>query len=268
MHTLSPQPVDAGGGMGNSLKPLRVVSFNVRNGLAWDGMDSWPFRRQALGATLAALDADLLGLQEVHLFQQRALLRALPGFVALGSGRRWGGRCGERCPFVYHPSRLELLDWAVHALPVSKPPRIATLARFRERRTRREFQVINTHLDHRSSELRRTQAKALLGYARLDQPVVVLGDFNETPEGAAVELLLRSGLSDTLAGRAKAGAGAATYHGFTGTMDGERIDLLLVSKHWRVADARIVRSPHLVKAGRWGALPSDHWPVSADLGLA
>jgi len=84
---------------------LRVASFNIRNGIAWDGLDSWPLRRPATAATIAGLDADLLGLQEVYGFQQRYLLRRLPGYAATGAGRTDGRSRGERCAVLTASAR-------------------------------------------------------------------------------------------------------------------------------------------------------------------
>ncbi|HJR24407.1 MAG TPA: endonuclease/exonuclease/phosphatase family protein, partial [Acidimicrobiales bacterium] len=57
---------------------LRVATFNVRNGRALDGfVRAWPFRRRAVVAAIASLDADVVGLQEAYRFQLRSLLRGL-----------------------------------------------------------------------------------------------------------------------------------------------------------------------------------------------
>ena len=58
---------------------LRVASFNVRSGLGRDGMNCWPLRAGACAAAIAGLEADLVGLQEVRLFQERGLARRLRG---------------------------------------------------------------------------------------------------------------------------------------------------------------------------------------------
>jgi len=259
---------------------LRVVSFNIRNGLACDGRDSWPFRRDRVAQTLRRLDGDLLGLQEVYLFQQRHLLDRLPGYGVVGEGRRCEGRFGERCPIFFRRDRLRLLDWRSHRLPRSSPPRIATSARFALVEDAGNqppevppvtFQVFNLHLDHRSPETRRAQAAAVLGFAQQLVPALILGDLNETPAGPALRLLLGNGLNDALAGLPAEGARAATYHGFTGALAGRRIDHILISSHWEVERAEVVRGPRVSSAGSDsfppGSFPSDHWPILADLRL-
>ena len=75
---------------------LRVASFNLRNGLAWDWCNSWPLRRQVCLRTLRALDADIIGVQEAFGFQLRWLLRHLPEYVSVGDGRDGAGRGDPR----------------------------------------------------------------------------------------------------------------------------------------------------------------------------
>ena len=201
----------------------------------------------------------------------------------VGEGK---GRFGERCPIFFRRDRLRLLDWRSHRLPRSSPPRIATSARFAfvegpgahpPEIPPATFQVFNLHLDHRSPETRRNQAAAVLGFAQTPAPTLVMGDLNEPPTGPALRLLLRTGLRDALGGLPAEGARAATYHGFTGALDGQRIDHILTSPHWEVERAEVVRGPRMSREGTNrsfppgafppGSFPSDHWPILAELRL-
>ncbi|MEJ7721431.1 MAG: endonuclease/exonuclease/phosphatase family protein [Ilumatobacteraceae bacterium] len=116
---------------------LTVATFNIRNGLAWDGRNSWPLRRRATAKALAALDADIVGLQEVYGFQRRYLLGRVPGYRAVGKGRR-NGRRGEQCPILVRDPVAIDADWTRwfgdepehpgSRLPGASFPRIATMA--------------------------------------------------------------------------------------------------------------------------------------------
>ena len=66
---------------------LRIVTCNIRNGRAFDGMDSWPFRWRRLVDYLCSLDADVLALQEAYTFQIRTISRGLDGHQVIGDGR-------------------------------------------------------------------------------------------------------------------------------------------------------------------------------------
>jgi endonuclease/exonuclease/phosphatase family metal-dependent hydrolase len=249
---------------------LRVASFNVRTGLKPDGRHSWPLRAGACAAAIAGLRADVVGLQEVRLFQERGLARRLPGYAGAGAGRD-DGRCrGERCTVVYRTTRLRLDRWTVRWfsdtpwLPASRSwgnpiPRIVTLCRFTDLRTGAAFGLADLHWDGASAASRLRGAEALLGWLDPALPWLVVGDLNAAAGDPAVERLVAGGLTDALAGLGARGPRSATHHAWDGSTDGTRIDYVLADPRWRVLDARI---DHTLPDGR---LPSDHWPVVADV---
>jgi endonuclease/exonuclease/phosphatase family metal-dependent hydrolase len=259
---------------GRSHRPavLRVASFNIRTGLKRDGRHSWPLRAGACAAAIAGLDADVIGLQEVRLFQERGLARRLSGYAGAGAGRD-DGRCrGERCTVVFRPSRLLLEGWTVRwfsdtpSAPRSRSwgnpiPRIVTLCRFADLATGARFGVANAHWDGASAASRLRSAEALLAWLDPALPWVVVGDLNETAAAPAVACLVAGGLRDALARFGDRGPHAATHHAWDGCTAGTRIDHILAGAPWEVRGARI---DHARPGGR---LPSDHWPVVADVVL-
>ena len=258
-----------GGGDGPAAARLRLVTFNIRNGRAiGDGCNHWWLRRRATAAAIAGLAPDVVGLQEVYRFQLRSLLHRLPALVATGRGRgRRGG--GEHVPVLWRRGRL-VLDGS-ETRWFGRPPgpfgtggsRIVTLARLHDRGSGRPVGVANTHLDHRSADVRARSVDLLLRWLaeEPDRPWIVLGDLNETRDEPALRALLAAGYADPLAHLPATGPGAATAHGFTGSHDGKRIDHVLVPPPLVVLDARIVHD----RPG--GRLPSDHWPVVTDVEL-
>ena len=251
---------------------LRVATFNIRNGLALDGVHSWPFRAKVCGRAIAALDADLVCLQEVYGFQLRALLRRLPGYAGAGAPRTDGRRRGERCSVLYRLRRLRLrradTRWYADTpdVPGSRGwgaamPRIATICRFHDAAAGREFGAVSTHWDGASAESRRRSAAALLSWLDPSLPWIVAGDLNATVRTPAVVRLLTGGLRDTLAEFGERGPRAATHHAWDGSTSGTRIDFVMVTGEWCVEAAAI---RHDRPGGR---LPSDHWPVVAELRL-
>lgn len=265
---------------------LRAASFNIRKGTAWDGRHSWPLRRAATALAVDRLHADIAGLQEVHGFQQRDLLRRLPGFAACGAGRDDGRERGERCAILYDARRLRLERWTTRWFSDTPdapgsvswgdpPPRVATLAWFAERAKANidaeptgvsaqsaHFGVANLHWDGASARARLRSAEALLDWIDLGLPWIVLGDLNTTADDASVQRLLSAGLRDPLRHLGAGGPGAGTHHPWDGRTDWTRIDFVLVTEHWRVRSAAVV---HDRACGR---LPSDHWPVMAALELS
>lgn len=246
---------------------LVVATFNIRNGLAWDGTNSWVFRARSTARTARDLGADVLAVQEAHWFQNRFLRSALREYDAVGRGRhRWGG---ERCTVFVRRDRLRVLDtrtrWFGHdpdrpgaLLAGTRIPRVATVVHLAMAADDRKLQLVNTHLDHRSADNRRRSVEQLVSWLDPDAPCVVVGDLNASwsREPELFEVLTGAGLTDALASDA-----GGTFHGFRGGVDHPRIDHIFVSDHWEVVHSRVA-ADH-----RSERLPSDHWPVLARLRL-
>lgn len=244
---------------------LVVASFNLRNGRAWDWLDSWPFRARQAAHQARALGADVLGVQEAFAFQSRFVGAALPGYVRVGRGRGRVG--GEWCAVYVRDDRLEVLDDVTRwygpepERPGSKHdgasfPRTATHLRLRVRATGVELQLVNTHLDAHRAELRASSIEQLLSWLAPDVPTVVLGDLNATRDRdpAVFELLEAAGFVDALPDD-----GLGTAHDFHGGTDHARLDHILVRGPVEVVHGAVVADD------RTRRLPSDHWPVTAHL---
>lgn len=223
---------------------LTVATFNIRNGRAFDGFDSWPFRRRATAEALRCLDADVIGLQEVYACQLRYLRRRLPDYRVVGEGRNRGGR-GEHTPVAVRAMACGDVCTRWFDVAGSRFPRIATTVRLPG------FSFTSTHLDEASTQRRNESARQLRAW--LDDtpgPHVVVGDFNAEANAS---------LFDTL-GLVRADPGpTGTTHHFKGNTDGRQIDHILVSPGIEIVDASVA---HPCPGGR---LPSDHWPVVARL---
>lgn len=246
---------------------VRVATFNIRNGRAFDGRNSWPFRRSATVSSLDRLDADVVALQEVYRFQLRYLAPRLAHLDGASTGRSRGDR-GEHCPVLwrrqrFHPLRTRTLWYGGHhdapgsRLAGARFPRIATIVLLADRSTGDRFVVANTHLDERRAALRRLSLDQLVTWLDPALPTIIAGDLNAAPGDPELDPLLDAGFVDALPT-----PGPGSVHGFSGRTDGRRIDHLLVSAHWCISDSRVVTSPPTRR------LPSDHWPVVADLELA
>jgi len=222
---------------------LNLVSFNIRNGRAFDGRNSWPFRKRAVGDVLRSFDADVIGLQEVYRFQLRYLMRRLPGYAAVGDPRsRWG----ERTPVLV---RGRILAHATRWFEVdgARFPRIATTARVDVRG--QEFTFTCTHLDEASAQRRRTSASQLVRWlVDTEGPHVIVGDCNATLDDPMFATLVDAGFKSAL----PPDAGGTTHH-FTGRRDGRQIDHILVPSTAEVLAAHV----------DYSRMVSDHWPVVA-----
>ena len=281
------------GGAGKVEEPgvtLRVMSFNVRYGTAQDGDNVWDLRRDLVVDTIEAFDPDLLGVQECLDFQGAYLLESTTGYGFVGVGRDDGSDTGEMCAILYRESRFELVDsghfWLSETPDVpgsrswdSALPRMASWVRLRTTESTVvgdgpvEFLFLNAHFDHagetarvRSAELLRERAAELAG----GDPIIIAGDFNApavwASDGPFTVLAGGAGatrLVDTYGAVEAEGAGAeGTFNAFEGKTSGARIDWILVSPDVAVGEAGIDRTE------RDGRYPSDHFPVTAVVGIA
>ena len=244
---------------------LRVATFNIRNGLARDGWDSWPLRRGATTRVLRGLDADLVGLQEAYAFQVRGLRRRLKVYGATGDGRDEDGG-GERCTVLFRKQRLRLVDSSTRwfgpepfapgsKLPRATHPRIVTIVDLAPVDGGPTVTVANTHLDQRYEDNKEAAARQLAGWLG-DGPTIVMGDLNAYPDSDTVRTLLDAGLTTALPGN-----DPGTNHDYGRRERPNRIDHILVSHHFTIGEGRVVTDK---PKGRW---PSDHWPVVVDLEL-
>ena len=62
----------------NDASAVRVMSFNIRNGVANDGPNHWRHRRELVLKTVRQFDPDVLGTQEMMGFQADYFRQNLP----------------------------------------------------------------------------------------------------------------------------------------------------------------------------------------------
>ena len=167
---------------------LLVATLNILN-LA----DRWEERLPLLLADMAALQPDLIGLQEVVYPLQQDRLLGAAGEGRYEAVRGWAGRpeYGNsllvKAPLTASdPERLELgLQRAAHRVNVQLPggQRLA---------------FVVTHLHHRPADAgaRDEQVAALLPWldgAPAHDAIVVVGDFNAAPDEAAAQRMCDAG---------------------------------------------------------------------------
>lgn len=250
-----------------------MVTFNLRNGWSFDGRHSWLRRRAAAAAALRRLDADIVGLQEAYGFQLRFLQRQVPGYRSVGAGRKGGGR-GERCPLLARTARFELLEdqtvWygdepgRPHALPGASAPRIATIARYRDRLNGRDLRVACTHLDEHHAGNRARSAAQLAELLRAEDAAIVVGDLNTDTEAEVFDALAAAGLRPVVPPGSQ-----RTVHGYRPAVTpsagpGGHLDHILVNAALRVGRVTVddTLHPDTFHTDRYA---SDHWPVRAEL---
>jgi len=261
-----------------TLAMIKIMSFNIRYGLANDGENHWNNRKRLALARIQAFGPDLLGLQECRDDSQADFVRLnLPDYHFLGIHRGGPGDTAlEMAPLLFRQSAFRILDtgcfWLSETPEVpgsmswgSAYPRTVTWARLACQPTGAVLTYVNTHFDFEPPAAIDGNAKVLrhwLNQIRPQTPLIVTGDFNADKESNAYRLLTDDGgLIDTFRQIHPHGEDEATFHAFGRPEPDEMtaIDWILVSNHFRVLDAQIDHT-------RIGSLfPSDHYPVTAVL---
>ncbi|ADW18815.1 Endonuclease/exonuclease/phosphatase [Desulfobulbus propionicus DSM 2032] len=254
---------------------IRVMSFNIRYGLADDGDNHWNRRKHFALDRIRAFGPDLLGLQECRDDGQAEFVRAcLPEYHFWGVHRQGPGDTAlEMAPLLFRRSAFTLLDSGCFWLSESPDdpgsmswgsnyPRTVSWVRLACRGTGKTLLYANTHFDYEPSAIdgdARCLRQWLDRHCR-EMPCIVTGDFNADKRSDAYRLLTDGGnLLDALRQVAPQGGNESTFHAFGRPEEQAAIDWILVSSHFRVTEARIDRSCH-------GHLfPSDHYPITAVL---
>jgi endonuclease/exonuclease/phosphatase family metal-dependent hydrolase len=182
---------------------LNILTFNIRYNTPRDSLNAWPHRANKVTSQILFHEAHIVGVQEALYDQMQDMDRALMKFKYVGVGRDDGKQKGEFSAIFYDTTRLQLLQtqtfWLSETpqVPGSKSwdaaiTRIVTWAKLRDRKTKKEFYVFNTHYDHIGKLARVESSKILLKY--LNQivgklPCIITGDFNSNPDQEPIQLL-------------------------------------------------------------------------------
>ena len=256
---------------------LKVMSFNIRLGVANDGDNHWDKRKEWVLQTIQNFGPDLLGLQEVWHMQEDFLKEKLSDYSYFGRSRRTDPREGEQCGIMYRRDRFEKIEgktfWLSETpeVPESKSwdsslPRIANWTVLKDRKNKgSEIFLINTHFDHKGRESRKQAAlllKKRIQELKRDVRVIVTGDFNAREESDPYLGLVGGKILDTYRmAQPNRSDEESTLSGWNGRTSGNRIDWVLCTRNFRVLSAKIDRSEF------GGKYPSDHYPVTATLRL-
>jgi len=255
-----------------------AMTYNVRLDIASDGDNAWVHRRAALTGLVAYYAPDLVGMQEVLPHQKQAIEADLPAYHFVGVGRDDGQDKGEFSPVGFRRDRFALVAsgtfWLSPTPAVPSKgwdaayPRIASWARLKDKAARRSLLVVNTHMDHVGQVARLEGARQIRRWIasqrKAGETLVLMGDFNSPTNSAAYAAIVEPGagaLRDTLTiSRTPHFGPLGTFTAFKiAQVEPAPIDHIFVSD-----DVAVLRHATLTQQ-IGGKLPSDHYPVLADL---
>jgi len=274
------QPGDAGlsdSGAG----VVDVMTFNIRNGRANDGVNNWRQRRDILVGVLAEYGGDIVGLQEAFDFQADYIDAKLPQYGMYYVGRDDGARAGESCAILYRRDKYTPADSGTFwfsdtpAKPSThwgnKCLRICSWVRLVNKTDAKGIYVYNLHLDHISQHSRKKSTRLLarrISQRTIKDPIIVMGDFNMSMDNPGMKYLQDGGDNASYPRMVSAweiahpkGPALRTGHGFKGGKTGSAIDHILIGEGSTVLKAHVDQRKI---DGRW---PSDHYPVTATIKL-
>ena len=219
-------------------------------------------RTQSVIDMIKKHDPDTLGVQEASVAWMNSLKAALGDeYNYVGIGRDKNGS-GEHSAIFYKKDKFTLIEsgtkWLsdtpdkVSKYSGSKCNRIFTYALLERNSDHKQFMHINTHTDHTSEDLtvRPKQVKVITEFMKKypDVPMIISGDFNDTPEKESIRHMLSSGLDNS--------SEVAFSSVTTGTFKTSVIDYFFVTK-----DDFIVYDYNVDPSQMNGVKPSDHNPV-------
>lgn len=254
---------------------LKVMSFNIRYGLADDGDNHWDNRKSLALARIQAFAPDVLGLQECRDDAQAEFIQShLPAYEFYGVRRGGAGESAlEMAPILFRKTAFQLVRAGCFWL--SKTPqmvgsqswdspfaRTATWAELVHRPSGQPLLFLNTHFDYQPQAIDES-AQLLQRWAHpaaVNQPVIVTGDFNANKTSAAYRCLTAHAVLCDVHYQTRLDADTdATFHGFGQPETLAPIDWMLASHHFRVVAAAIDRTHE------GNLYPSDHYPITAVL---
>lgn len=246
---------------------IKVMSFNIRMGLANDGINHWRHRKSLALARINAFEPDLLGIQECCDDEAQAgfLKKRLSRYEFYGVQR--GGNSGaamEMAPALFKKSSFKVIEpgcfWLSETPEQSGGlnwgaafPRTCLWFRLWHRKTHRELIFLNTHFDYQPIATIES-AKVLLTWLRknADTPVIATGDFNADKQSEPY-CILTNYLVDARQNDDN------TFHDYGKIDTGCPFDWILVSTHFQIKSSRIDYYHEN------DVYPSDHYPLLATL---
>jgi endonuclease/exonuclease/phosphatase family metal-dependent hydrolase len=249
---------------------MKIISSNIRFANSGDGAHDWALRKGLLQNIYLNFAPDILGTQEGRVAQIHQLRDGLKNLALVENHRAWIEDRMYPCLFI-NPETVfveksgdiwlsETPEIAGSVSFDSAFPRLCTWAKIKLKQSGHNLTVVNTHLDHILQKSRKEQIKVLIREIQKlgNDPVIILGDFNESPSTEIQKDLLEAfKLQDPW--KEMGHAEETSHHGFLGEeASGDRIDWILVPKTFECESITLDK-----RSFENGIFPSDHYPLLA-----
>jgi len=173
---------------------ITIATYNMTHANKNDGKN----REAGNCEVIKELNADFYCLQEVirDKNQLQSIKDALPGYLYIGEPRNsklkrsFAGAYfrsffaqDEYTPIFYNPKKVDLISSETFGINVKGQylPRACTVGQFKEKTTKKELYIYNTHLDNKEEDSRIMQTNIIIDDIKQrcgTMPVILTGDFN------------------------------------------------------------------------------------------
>jgi endonuclease/exonuclease/phosphatase family metal-dependent hydrolase len=253
---------------------MNIMTYNIRFNTEKDGENRWDNRKENLCSILRFYEVSVCGMQEALEGQIRDVLSILPEYGYVGKGRDDGKEAGEFSPILYKKDELNLLE--TQTLWLSPTPytpskgwdaalnRIVTYAKFEVKKNGKILYVFNTHFDHIGKTARAESAKLIIQLVKdiaKNNPAIILGDFNSTPQEEPCQLLNEGLLNALKLSETPHFGPVSTFTGFENKeREASEIDHIFLNTN------QLKIKKHATIAQSWGGrFASDHHPVMVNI---
>jgi endonuclease/exonuclease/phosphatase family metal-dependent hydrolase len=256
---------------------LKIMTYNIRYDNVNDGKNQWSKRKEFLSNQIAYNEVDIFGIQEGLHHQVIYLDSVFVDYNYIGVGRDDGKTKGEYSAIFYNSKKFKVIK--ENTFWLSETPneisvgwdasmeRICTYGLFETLATKQQFFVFNTHFDHIGTAARFNSAELIL--QKINElnpdnlPVLVMGDFNLTPETEPIQVLSKELNDSKNISKLKPFGPKGTFNGFKFNEPvTARIDYIFTSKN-NIS----VKKYAVLSDSKDCKYPSDHLPVFVEIKL-
>ncbi|MFD1314038.1 endonuclease/exonuclease/phosphatase family protein [Namhaeicola litoreus] len=253
---------------------MKVMTFNIRYATANDKENQWELRKEELADLLVKNRPDIFGIQEGLKFQLDFIEKKLKQYTYFGVAREDGKESGEYSPIFFDTTKYTLIEESTFWLAENTSccnigwdaahKRICTYGLFKEKSSKNNFWVFNTHFDHKGEIARQKEAELILKQIEKINhekfPVVLMGDFNALPDSEPI-LKIKAKMKDGLEFTSNDFMGKiGTFNNFDPNYPEDvRIDYIFVK------DFEVLTYQHIKDKRKNGLFISDHFPVVVNI---
>lgn len=254
---------------------LKLMSYNIRLDIESDGENDWTHRKDFFLSQIQFYNPDIFGVQEAKPNQVTDISNSLIAYNSVGIGREGVGK-GEASTIYFKKEQFDVLQESTFWL--SETPdtismgwdaachRVCTYALFKDKKSKKQFWVFNTHLDHMGEVARNKGIELILTKIKVlntkNFPVVFMGDFNSEPTDQRIINLKKEMLDSRDVSQQKPFGPIGTFNGFKHNEPvTKRIDYIFISKNGSIKVMKYATLSDSIDL----KYPSDHFPVFVEI---